>query len=239
MKLRAVWSCTMIFLLSPCVAQIPDSSSQLLVVTSNDWSELHARAQRYRRQGAGFIKIGTAFPVVLGKNGLGWGRGIRSDPPPSGPSKREGDGKSPAGLFALGTAFGYDAAVSTRLPYLPLSPTIECVDDSNSSHYNQLVDGRDTARDWNSSEQMRRDDELYHYGVFVNHNSPPAANAGSCIFLHIWENADSGTVGCTAMELSNILALLRWLDPDQRPLLVQLPRTTYLQQRASWNLPRL
>jgi L,D-peptidoglycan transpeptidase YkuD (ErfK/YbiS/YcfS/YnhG family) len=238
MKLSVAWLC-LLFCLSPGLAQIPESSSQLLVVTSGDWSELHAQAQRYERRVPGFVKVGRAFPVVLGDHGLGWGRGLAGDLPHSGPRKQEGDRKSPAGLFALGTAFGYDATVATRLPYLPLSRSIECVDDAKSGHYNQLVDSRDTSRDWSSSEQMRRDDELYRYGVFVEHNWPATPNAGSCIFMHVWENADGGTVGCTAMDQGNILVLLQWLDPDKQPLLVQMPRAIYQQQRRHWHLPKL
>ena len=127
----------------------------------------------------------------------------------------------------------------TRLPYLPLTPAIECVDDSHSAHYNELTDGGSAPRDWSSSEQMHRNDELYHYGVFVKHNTPPLANRGSCIFLHIWRNKDSGTVGCTAMDRSNILMLLAWFDPRRQPLLVQMPTAQYQRYRNSWNLPPL
>ena len=177
--------------------------------------------------------------MVVGHTGLAWGRGIDRGLRPDGPAKREGDGKSPAGMFTLGTAFGYEASAATRLPYLPLSESIECVDDAESSLYNQLVDSRLHPRDWHSSEQMRRPDELYHYGIVVNHNTPPVPRGGSCIFLHVWENADTGTVGCTAMDAANIQLLLRWFDPRQRPLLVQMPRTSYRLQRRRWRLPPL
>ena len=226
-------------LLSPCNAQIPESTSQLLVVTTPDWSEIHGVAQRFERHGKHFSKLGTPFPVVVGRTGLAWGRGLIPGAPPEGPSKQEGDGKSPAGLFSLGTAFGYEATAATRLPYLPLNEAIECVDDADSPHYNELVDSRQHPRDWHSSEQMRRSDELYHFGIFVNHNTPPARNFGSCIFLHIWRDADSSTVGCTAMAPPNILLLLGWLDPRKNPLLIQMPQMQYQMHRTHWNLPVL
>jgi L,D-peptidoglycan transpeptidase YkuD (ErfK/YbiS/YcfS/YnhG family) len=228
-----------LFLLSPCMAQIPETSSQLLVVTTADWSNLHGSAQRYERRGHDFHKVGPPFRVVVGQTGLGWGRGIESGAAANEPLKQEGDGKAPAGAFELGTAFGYESTATTRLPYLPLTPAIECVDDAHSAHYNELTDGASAPRDWKSSEQMRRSDELYHYGVFVKHNSPAVANQGSCIFLHIWESKDIGTVGCTAMDRSNILMLLAWFDPKRHPLLIQLPVPQYLQYRSTWNLPRL
>jgi D-alanyl-D-alanine dipeptidase len=226
-------------LLSPCMAQIPEASSQLLVVTTASWSELHGRAQRYERHGHGFHKVGRSFAVVVGHTGLGWGRGLENGASADEPNKQEGDGRSPAGAFELGTAFGYEPTAVTRLPYLPLTPAIECVDDAHSAHYNELTGGDGAARDWNSSEQMRRSDELYHYGVFVKYNTPAVANRGSCIFLHIWESKDLGTVGCTAMDRSDMLMLLAWFDPRRHPLLIQMPVTQYRQYRSRWELPQL
>jgi len=236
---RLIGLVSFVILLSPCGAQIPESTGQLLVVTTANWSELHGMAQRYERHAKGFKKLGSPFPVVVGRTGLAWGRGLEPSTPQDGPSKHEGDGKAPAGLFYLGTAFGYEAKATTRLPYLPLNEAIECVDDADSPHYNELVDSREHPRDWRSSEQMRRSDELYHYGVVVNHNTPSVRNFGSCIFLHIWRDADSATVGCTAMEQANILLLLQWFDPRKNPLLVQMPQTQYQMHRRSWNLPVL
>jgi len=86
---------------------------------------------------------------------------------------------------------------------------------------------------------MRRSDELYHYGIVVNHNTPPVPGLGSCVFLHIWRNADSATVGCTAMEQANMMLLLQWLDPRKQPLLVQMPQAQYQANRSSWDLPPL
>jgi L,D-peptidoglycan transpeptidase YkuD (ErfK/YbiS/YcfS/YnhG family) len=140
-------------------------------------------------------------------------------------------------MFRLGTAFGHEQTAETRLPYLALTPTIECVDDSQSNRYNQLVDGSTIARDWNSSERMRRKDDLYRQGIVIEHNTPASPAAGSCIFFHIWRDATMPTRGCTAMDPANIARLLSWLDPRQSPLLVQLPEAEYERLREHWQLP--
>jgi D-alanyl-D-alanine dipeptidase len=88
-------------------------------------------------------------------------------------------------VFELGSAFGYELTAQTHLPYIASSATTECVDDVSNPHYNTLVDSSSVLKDWSSSEQMRREDDLYHYGIFVKHNTPPMPGAGSCIFLHI------------------------------------------------------
>jgi L,D-peptidoglycan transpeptidase YkuD (ErfK/YbiS/YcfS/YnhG family) len=133
------------------------------------------------------------------------------------------------------------------MPYLSLSPSIECVDDVASRHYNRIVDHEVVAPDWNSSEHMRDTGELYRWGVVVDHNgtvpgrdaSPPEPGGGSCIFLHIWRNQNQGTVGCTAMSQAHLETLLTWLDPAHKPLMVQLPEPAYQRLIKTWMLPVL
>lgn len=214
-----------------------NAAAQLIVVTSKNWTDSQGTAQRYQRAGQSFNPVGEPFAVTLGKNGMAWGKGLSSVEPADAPVKHEGDGKAPAGVFRLGTAFGYEASSATRLPYLALTPTTECVDDSQSRHYNQLVDGGQTARDWNSSEQMRNE-AGYRQGIVIEHNTRPATPAGgSCIFFHIWRSPTSPTAGCTAMDPADIDRLFQWLDPRQSPLLVQMPEAQYAQWRERWNLP--
>ena len=70
----------------------------------------------------------------------------------------------------------------------------------------------------------------YDLGVVVAHNSNPVAKgAGSCIFLHIWKDAESGTAGCTAMPRENLETILNRLDAKKNPVLIQLPEDAYKQ----------
>jgi D-alanyl-D-alanine dipeptidase len=230
---------TLLTLLFPlaAMAQGLDGSDQLIVVTSKNWNDTQGVAQRYERHGQTFEKFDAPFAIVLGKNGMGWGRGLLDIEQREGPVKQEGDGKAPAGIFKLGSAFGYAPSAETRLPYLSLTPTIECVDDSQSRRYNELVDGAVVDKDWSSSERMRRSDELYRQGIFIQHNTPATPAAGSCIFFHLWRGPSAPTRGCTAMDPANIVQLFDWLDPSKSPVLVQLPQAEYEQLRQRWTLP--
>ncbi|RKS24668.1 L,D-peptidoglycan transpeptidase YkuD (ErfK/YbiS/YcfS/YnhG family) [Pseudomonas sp. WPR_5_2] len=234
---RLLKACALLLLPCAAMAQGLDDSRQLIVVTSKDWNDTQATAQRYERHGNTFEKFEAPFPVVLGKNGMAWGKGLNSVAERQGPLKQEGDGKAPAGIFKLGTAFGYAPTAETRLPYLALTTTIECVDDSQSKRYNQLVDGSTVDKDWNSSERMRRNDDMYRQGIFIEHNTPASPAAGSCIFFHIWRGPTMPTLGCTAMAPADIARLFSWLDPRQSPLLVQLPEAEYQRLRERWQLP--
>lgn len=133
------------------------------------------------------------------------------------------------------------------MPYLNLTPSIECVDDAGSNYYNRIVDRSVVAPDWNSSEHMRTVGESYRWGIVVDHNeivtdanaNLPQPGGGSCVFLHIWHSQDQGTVGCTAMSQTDLETLLTWLDPARQPLLVQLPEPTYERLVNNWMLPEL
>jgi len=218
---------------------------QVVVVTTRGWDDVPGTLRRFERKGksGAWARVGADVPVAVGRNGLGWGVGLVETGGTEGPAKKEGDGRAPAGVFALGSAFGFAPfreAAWLRLPYVPLTDTVECVDDTASRHYNRIVDRLAVGDfDWNSSERMRSI-EGYRWGLFVRHNAaPPVAGRGSCIFLHIWAGAGQGTAGCTAMEEERLTELLRWLDPKRLPLLVQLPETEYARLRAAWRLPAL
>jgi L,D-peptidoglycan transpeptidase YkuD (ErfK/YbiS/YcfS/YnhG family) len=97
-----------------------------------------------------------------------------------------------------------------------------------------------TDMDWKSHEEMHRKDEDYKWGIFVQHNDHPVKKSmGSCIFLHIWEGADEGTAGCTAMEEKNMLELLHWARAEKHPLLVQFPEIVYQKMHTDYQLPDL
>jgi D-alanyl-D-alanine dipeptidase len=218
---------------------------QLLTVTTANWNDFHGQLKRYERTVSTepWKQVGTTVPVVVGRAGLGWGRGVFDREQtlkhfPDTPLKKEGDGRAPAGIYLLDGAFGHDLAATTRLPYRPLHEELFAVDDSASSYYNRIVDRRTLpTADWNSAETLFPE-PLYKWGIVVAHNTqPPIPNEGSCIFIHLWRSPDSGTSGCTAMEESHLITLLEWLDPVQNPLLVQLPQETYSQCKAAWRLP--
>lgn len=222
------------------------SSTELIVVTTSDWNAVDGTLQRYQRPNPKkkWAPVGEPVKVVVGKKGLGWGSGIlpAGVNGPADPVKKEGDAKAPAGVFVLSQAFGYasEEQPGWKMPYVGLTPSVECVDDTNSKFYNRVVSRESVSPDWNSSEHMLRSDELYRWGIIVDHNSnPPQAGGGSCIFMHIWRGPGQGTVGCTAMPREHLEAILAWLDPKRTPLLVQLPLLVYQKHKKEWKLPVL
>jgi L,D-peptidoglycan transpeptidase YkuD (ErfK/YbiS/YcfS/YnhG family) len=213
-------------------ATLPEAmteSRQLILVTTGGWEAVDGEMELYGRDSVNdqWKAVGEKIPVVVGRNGMAWGKGLHGEAIGEGPVKREGDGRSPAGIFSLSSAFGYaprEQAGEVRLPYVQAVATLECVDDPQSAHYNRIIDRAGVKNpDWKSSERMRRDDDQYRWGVIVDHNAKGEPGCGSCVFLHIWEAPGKGTAGCTAMDPPSMEKVLRWLDAQKRPVLVQLP----------------
>ncbi len=164
-----------------------------------------------------------SFIIVVGKNGLGKDETSSISFSNTMPVKHEGDGKSPSGIFALGPVFSYHNLKNLHMPFVQVDTNFYCVDDVSSSYYNTLIKADTAKHNFNSFEYMRRKDSLYEYGVWVKYNGNAIKPGnGSCIFIHIWRNQNSGTSGCTAMTKENILKLIYWLDKKKNPVLLQV-----------------
>lgn len=233
-----------------CASQRPVSvfgdARQLVLVLADDWDASQARLQRFERDapGAQWRPVAEPVAVTLGRKGSAWGRGLH--PLLSGgPRKREGDGRAPAGVFRLGSAFGYDPqAPDTSMPYTPMQASHWCIDVPGSPHYNRIVDSREVgeAAIEGSTEPMRRDlhldgDRRYALGLVIEHNADQRAAEGSCIFLHLWKAPGEATAGCTAMDEASLRDLLAWLDPARSPRYVMLPQAIYQRVAGTWRLP--
>jgi L,D-peptidoglycan transpeptidase YkuD (ErfK/YbiS/YcfS/YnhG family) len=220
-----------------------ERAEQLVVVTTPDWDSTSGTLRRFVRANTGdeWRADGAATPIVVGRTGLAWGRGFDAQmADAASPHKREGDGRSPAGVFPLDTAFGFapaDSARWVRLPYVQLTPGSDCVDDTLSAHYNTVVDRSAIPLDWSSAEHMRQIAQ-YRIGVIVGYNAaPPTRGRGSCIFLHIWSGPGSTTAGCTALDAQELSRVMAWLDRRRRPVIVQLPAREYGRLQRAWRLP--
>ncbi len=202
-------------------------SRQLIVVTTKGWNDNNGTMQRFEKDAAGWHRVGEIWHIKLGRNGLGWGIGLHHIPKGARYIKHEGDGRAPAGIFALKQAFGY-RPFAVRYPYRVYKESDHCVDDVHSRYYNKIVDATKITPDYHSMEHMKFAKNYYEYGITVNHNHFDEAGAipgrGSCIFIHI---KTVPTAGCTVVDdAAKMRTLIAWLDAKKHPLLIQAPQDT-------------
>jgi len=214
------------------------TAQKILVSVTDDWNSNKATLYLFDKTNDGWKKHRLEFSVSIGRNGLAWGEGVY--PAQNGEYiKKEGDNRSPAGMFELDTLFyglSEKAPGGVRYPYLPLTKLTRCVDDEKSVIYNSIIEEDSLKKDWNSAERMGYVDPDYKYVLVVKHNPKREQGKGSCIFIH---TVNVPTSGCTSMDEEDMLTLLRWLDPKKKTVLVQLPHSEYHRLRAEWNLPKL
>jgi len=203
----------LIFLASIALGQ---GFGQLVLVVSNDMNATTAILQRYEKK-AFWAQVGENVSVTLGRSGLGYST-------TSMPQKNEGDGRSPLGLFDIGSTFGYSSQSNSSMPYYHADEKLICVDDASDRFYNKmaLLDTRNPPK---SFEVMRRTDEVYRYGAVIEYNREGVAGRGSCIFFHLNSVEKKPTSGCTAMDEKPLLEMLQWLDPSKGPKVLQIPKS--------------
>ncbi len=217
-----------------------DGVDQLIVSIAPSWSSNTGKLQRFERDGREWKAFGAAVPVLYGRNGLVWGRGVRGTDEP-GPHKSERDGKAPAGVFRIGKIYTYDDALPSgaSYPFHTVSEADAWIDDVNHPQYNQHV-VIDPAKPpaWFQKQKMRHGDFAYRWLIEIRHNSdPPIAGAGSAIFFHIRRGPQRPSAGCTTMAEDKLIELIRWLRAGKRPHYALLPRGEYLAKWQEWGLP--
>jgi L,D-peptidoglycan transpeptidase YkuD (ErfK/YbiS/YcfS/YnhG family) len=217
--------------LTACAAKI--KTSDLLSVTQNiapDTRQILLVADE------GFLSFAPGKVYALEKSYFAWRQamnpfnaviGRKGFAPPG--EKREGDGRTPSGVYPLETAFGYAEIINTKMPYRQALADDLWVDDPNAADYNRWVKKHKTRAA--SYEKMRRDDHLYEYGIVIEYNTKPVIKGqGSAIFLHVWKEPGATTAGCVAVSEPDILKILSWLDPLAGPVIVLNPKPKSLKQ---------
>lgn len=207
---------------------LPDGCRQALLVTSSNESSSRGSLRRFWRDESGRWRAeARAVPVRLGGAGMARGKGLcepKTGAPGSVAEKKEGDGRSPAGVFALGEAFGTKIDALSRgmgWPVGRVDAQDVWVDDPQSGAYNtrRRLSELPDAPPWRSAESL----STYALALVIHHNDAPVVpGAGSAIFLHAWD-LDRATAGCTGISFEDLRAIVAWLDPAASPVLVQLP----------------
>jgi L,D-peptidoglycan transpeptidase YkuD (ErfK/YbiS/YcfS/YnhG family) len=189
-------------------------SSQILLVRNIKPASIDVRISLWERNNDRWQRPFAPLDGVIGRKGFA-----------SPGEKREGDGRTPAGIFPLETVFGYEPSVPTRMPYRQATVDDLWIDDVQAEDYNRWV--RRGTTQAASFERMRRDDDLYKYGIIVEYNTNPVIKGqGSAIFFHLWRGKGLATAGCIALSEADLLRILKWLDPAARPLVVMGPKAT-------------
>lgn len=146
---------------------------------------------------------GVCWPCALGRSGR---RAL----------KREGDGATPRGAFALEAVLYRPDRLPrprTGLPLRPIQPQDGWCDAAGDRNYNRCVRHPYAA----SAEQLWRGDGLYDVIVVLGYNRRPRIKGrGSAIFMHVARPGFQATEGCIALRRAELVRLLARLGRGAR-----------------------
>jgi L,D-peptidoglycan transpeptidase YkuD (ErfK/YbiS/YcfS/YnhG family) len=192
-----------------------DGARQVIIVDSPSFFSTTATLTTWQNDGTGWQQALPAMPAVNG--GSGW---------EYGPDRREGDGSTPIGIYAIGaTMYGNDPNPGVSFPYHQLVCGDWWNEDGygNSPTYNtfQHVPCGTTPPFAGDSEALWTETVAYPYFAVIDFNTPPSGPLGAGIFLHA--NVGQPTAGCVSLPLPDLVAVLRWLQPSMDPVVVMGP----------------
>ena len=142
-KLSLVKFCLLLLLLplfSRGEDRVSPSVTQIIIGIAPTWDSMNGRLQRFDKTPEGWRAAGPPVPVLFGKSGLAWGRGL-IDGQGQGPVKMEHDHRAPAGVFRIGTIYTYDRSLppGANYPFHTVGEGDAWVDDVRDPHYNEHV----------------------------------------------------------------------------------------------------
>jgi L,D-peptidoglycan transpeptidase YkuD (ErfK/YbiS/YcfS/YnhG family) len=183
-------------------------NEQVIIVTTDYAKARNGKLFFYQKEKGKWKKVFSNIDVIVGKNGIT-------------EKKREGDGKTPVGIYPLGTAFGSVKKPSgIKIPYRQTTKYDYWIDDPSSKDYNKWIHYRGNPKTrWKSFERLNH--PLYKYAVVIRYNDNLIVKGkGSAIFLHIWSRPSGYTLGCVAMSEKNLLKIIQTLDSKKNPVIV-------------------
>lgn len=127
---------------------------------------------------------------------------------------REGDRKTPIGIYHFTNAFGIAEDPGCAIPYVQVDNTYYWVGDSNSQYYNRFETTKEVLPDWNNkaSEHLVDYKVAYQYALALDYNAECTPGLGSAIFLHCSQNRSTG--GCISVPQDDMITIMQNVQPD-------------------------
>lgn len=187
------------------------SARQVLTVVAGAESDTRGVVQAWRRVPGGWLRVGPAVPAWLGSDGIT-------------PHPNESLSAVPMGSYTITQGFGHDPNPGMSLPYRQTTPADWWISQPGP-YYNteQRCPSSCPFTQGAPNEHLYYETPYYDYAAVIDYNTRNAPggvrqDAGSAFFLHVAVGAP--TQGCVAIEMDQLVRILRWLRPDDHPRIV-------------------
>lgn len=187
---------------------VPQQCHQLIYVKPTGKAISQAVLYQFQRKDCSskWEKVVGPLDIYFGRNGVA----------PLG-TKREGDGKTPEGIYSVTETFGFEPEPEMKMPYYALTDDMVWVSESKDARYNQLFRDLTHEYDGKNVEHLRKIGSYKYVGVVDYNRNPIIPGWGSAIFIHSKSPKRKDTSGCVALDFEDMKRLIFWLQPDLHP----------------------
>ena len=176
-----------------------ETVKQVLFIRCEEGSKAHAQylVKNTTEDGNTAWKIARECEAYIGLNGPG--------------KTKEGDNKTPLGVYGVKGAFGIKSNPGTKLVFTKITPdTYVC---GCEKYYNRIIDAKVTGHKCTEGEQMYYYSPEYNYGLETDYNVNNEPGKGSAIFIHCI-GTKPYTGGCVAISEDKMITVLQNVDQD-------------------------
>jgi len=168
---------------------IAETAGQIIVVAA---SGSNATVSMHNKEEDGTWTEILSTAGKIGRNGIG--------------KTKEGDGKTPTGVYRFMFGFGNMPDPGCGLNYTQVDDSYYWVDDSESVYYNQFVTTNEVTKDWDSAEHIAGVKSSYNYVLALDYNVDCVPGKGSAIFMHC---TPTGGAGCIAVPEEMMVEIMQ------------------------------
>ena len=168
---------------------VAETASQIIVVAADGSS---ATVSMHNKEKDGSWTELLCTDGKIGRNGIG--------------KTKEGDGKTPTGVYRFLFGFGNMPDPECGLNYTQVDDSYYWVDYSDSACYNQFVTTNEVTIDWDSAEHIAGVKRSYNYVLALDYNAERVPGKGSAIFMHCTPTSGAG---CIAVPEEMMVEIMR------------------------------
>lgn len=158
-------------------------------------------------------KVVLSVKGCVGKSGIG--------------KQKEGDQKTPSGIYTVTQAFGICPDPGAEIPYLQV--TKDHYWCSDAAYYNRLIDIRQCPHQCRG-EHLADYAGLYDYGLFLDYNRECKPGRGSAIFMHCIGEKNY-TAGCIAVPKKQMREIIKCVHRETKIVIFY----DLFYNRVDWN----
>ncbi|KHD35453.1 hypothetical protein NL50_13195 [Clostridium acetobutylicum] len=186
---------------------LKDSGQAIIVETPNE-SSAAMKLFTYEKDNSNTWRLKLTTKGVVGVKGISL-------------NKKEGDLKTPEGIFSFLFEFGSAPNPGTKMEYKRTHPGDYWSSSRTIKEYNTWVTykGSPETRFGHGNYQNLYTTSSYKYAAAINYNygTNKIIGNGSAVFFHIAPRNGGGTPGCVGIPETSLVQILKWMNPSKNP----------------------